>query len=55
MDPDDLEGMEAVTEGFAEFMAWLEDADVSDFEDILRLCYRQGYADGYTQAGEDIN
>lgn len=47
MDPDSLEGDEAVSEGFAAFMADLPDAD--DFEDILRLCFRQGYADGYTQ------
>jgi hypothetical protein len=53
--PEDLEGMEAVTEGLAEFMASLDIGGTKDLVDAIPRAYRQGYADGYTQAGEDIN
>lgn len=48
------EHSEPVAAGYAEFWNALEDEDVSDFEDILRLCYEHGYADGYERGFADM-
>lgn len=53
MDPDELEGVEAVTEGFDAFMATLDIGGARDLYDAIGAAYRQGYADAYAQAQED--